>query len=54
MLQSVCFFYAVEKAVMHGRYLAKVNFLGIKPQIIHWCLSVVSFSLIQIFVKSLS
>jgi hypothetical protein len=32
MLQSVCFFHAPEKAVMHSRYLAKVNFLGIKPQ----------------------
>ena len=32
MLQSGNFFDAVEKAVMHGRYLAKVNFLGIKPQ----------------------
>lgn len=33
MLQSVSFDDAVEKAVMHSRYLAKVNFLGIKPQI---------------------
>lgn len=33
MLQSVLFFDAVEKAVMHKRYLAKVNILGIKPQI---------------------
>ncbi|BBD68930.1 hypothetical protein NIES4072_37380 [Nostoc commune NIES-4072] len=27
-----CFFHAVKKAVMHSRYLAKVNCLGIKPQ----------------------
>lgn len=33
MLQSVCFFHAQEKAVMHSRYLEKANFLGIKPQI---------------------
>jgi cytochrome c-type biogenesis protein CcmE len=32
MLQSVSFDDAVEKAVMDSRYLAKVNFLGIKPQ----------------------
>lgn len=32
MLQLVIFSDAVEKAVMHKRYLAKVNFLEIKPQ----------------------
>ncbi|MEA5623502.1 hypothetical protein [Nostoc sp. UHCC 0251] len=32
MLQSVSYDDAVEKAVMHSRYLAKVKFLGTKPQ----------------------
>lgn len=32
MLQSVLFYDAAEKAVMHKTYLAKANVLEIKPQ----------------------
>lgn len=33
MLQRVLFRDAIKKAVMHKRYLAKVNALKIKPQV---------------------
>lgn len=56
MLQTEFFRDAIKKAVMHKRYLVKVNALKIKPQVHTDNLSVCtcgSFLLIRIFARSI-